>query len=579
MNDILWLTMRRMRTPLIVMILIYTVSVQGMVLIPGQDADGNVIHVGYLDAAYFVSILAASIGFGEIPATFTGAQRLYVYLILIPNVVAWLYSFGAILGMFLDPQFRVVVRRSRFAGRVRSMHEPFFIVCGFGSTGHTVVGALQRRGFDVVVLERDETIVNGMVLSDSTASVPALAGDVADRRLLELAGLLRTNCLGVMALTNDDHVNLTVAITSKLLRPDIPVLARSETSVVTANMASFGTHTVDPYGIFAERFFLALSSPIKYLVQDWLISVPGSDLREPLDPPMGRWVVCGLGRFGTRIVQRLEEAALPCTVVDPSPERLQGRTDVVLGRATEETTLVQARIRDAVGVVAATPDDVDNLSIIMTARELNPRIFVVARQETQANEELFDASGAELVARRSIIVARRALMLATTPLLPVFLQHLINQNEAFAQRVASKLQNVLQRKAPAIWTVHLVDKAATGLHEARSSNVQVELRHILSNARTAEPEPLPCFCLLLERGASRTYLPEPDHDLHEGDRLLFAGRTIAQDEIHWLITEPYVLQSIASGRDVPRGVVWRWLTRRGKHRPKRPHALREEPAE
>lgn len=84
MNDIVWLTMRRMRGPLVIMILVYSLSVFGMVLISGQDADGNALRVGFLDAAYFVAIMATTIGFGEIPTTFTGAQRLFVYIVLSP---------------------------------------------------------------------------------------------------------------------------------------------------------------------------------------------------------------------------------------------------------------------------------------------------------------------------------------------------------------------------------------------------------------------------------------------------------------------------------------------------------------
>ena len=94
MNDIIWLTMRRMRTPLIVLILTYSLSVFGMVMIPGQDDAGNPVDVGFLDAAYFVAIMATTIGFGEIPYTFSHAQRLYTYLVLFPNVIAWLYSIG-----------------------------------------------------------------------------------------------------------------------------------------------------------------------------------------------------------------------------------------------------------------------------------------------------------------------------------------------------------------------------------------------------------------------------------------------------------------------------------------------------
>ncbi|MDT8321659.1 MAG: NAD-binding protein, partial [Xanthomonadales bacterium] len=292
MNDILWLTMRRLRRPLILMIIVYFLSVFGLLLIPGEDASGEPFRVGFLDAAYFVAILATTIGFGEMPVTFTHAQRLYAFIIVYPNVVVWLYSIGTIISLLVDPQFRAVRQRSRFRRGARRIGGDYFIVCGFGNTGRMIVRALLRRRIGAVILERETEHIHGMELDDDFAHLPGLAGDVTDRRLLEIAGLANGNpgCRGVLAITNDDHANLTVAITSKLLRPDLPVLARSENPRVSANMASFGTElAVNPYAIFAERLRLALDSPVKYLVQDWLISVPGTQLREPLEPPRGPW--------------------------------------------------------------------------------------------------------------------------------------------------------------------------------------------------------------------------------------------------------------------------------------------------
>jgi len=565
MNDIIWLTMRRMRTPLIVLIIVYVLSVLGMVLIPGQDAHGQPIRVGYLDAAYFVAVLATTIGLGEVPIAFTGAQRLYVYLIILPNVVVWLYSIGTILGLFLDAQFQAVLHRSRFARKVQRMTQGFFIVCGLGNTGRMIVRALLQRGYHAVVLERRQEAVHAMALAEEISHVPALAGDVADRRLLELAGLHKSNCLGIIAITNDDHANLTIAITGKLLRPDVMVLARSETSRVSANMASFGTdYIIDPYAIFAERLFLAFNSPVKYLVQDWLISVPGSVLRESLDPPSGLWILCGLGRFGKRVADCLDQAPLPYTVIDVHPDRVQDRPGAVLGRGTEAHTLMEAGIKEAVGIVAATGDDVDNLSIVMTAKNLNPHLFVVARQERKENDDLFDASGADLVARRSLIVARRILLMATTPLLPVFLQHLLSQGEDFAQRVAARLQSILRGRAPAIWTAHLVTDMAKGIEEARQIGVNIQLSHVLRHSRLEDEDHLPCVCLLLERGASRIFLPNSAQELHPGDRLLFAGREEARQEIAWSLSEPYALIANATGRIMPRGSLWRWLRRKSQ---------------
>jgi Trk K+ transport system NAD-binding subunit len=568
MNDIVWLTMRRMRTPLILMILVYSLSVFGLVHIPGLDTNGNPVKVGYLDAVYFISILATTIGFGEVPTTFTHAQRLYVLIILFPNVIAWLYSIGTIIALLVDPQFRAVLARSRFSRRVRRMAGPYYIVCGFGYTGRMIVRGLLKRGISAAVIEREEDTVHSMALEEAFSHLPALSGDVTDRRLLDMAGLSTElkHCIGVIAITNEDHANLTIAITSKLLRPDLPVLARSETRRVVANMASFGTdETVDPYTIFAQRFFLALSSPVKYLVQDWLISVPGTELREPINPPHGRWILAGIGRFGSRMAHKLDEARIPYTVIDVHPERVKRRPGSVLGRGTEAKTLLEAGVKDAVGIIAGTGDDVDNLSIIMTALELNPGLFVVARQENPQNQALYEASKADLIARRSLIVARRILSVATTPLLPVFNDHLVRQDEAFAKAVQKRLSAVLEGRAPSLWTLELNGKAANSLQAAAREKVTLSLEHLTQNTRTEEPEPLPCVCLLLERGSHRLFLPGPKEALQEGDRLLFAGRGNARREMLFSLGEPTALISLATQRPHPRGAIMRRWARRQSH--------------
>lgn len=564
MNDIVWITMRRMRTPLIALIIVYSLSVIGLVQIPGKDAAGNAITVGFLDALYYVASMTTTIGFGEFPTTFTHEQRLFAYLVLFPNVVAWIYSIGTIISLFVDPQFRAVLARSRFTRKVRRQNNSFYIVCGFGYTGHMIVKGLLRRGVGAVVLEREPGIIQSMALDGELSNLPALSGEVTDRRLLGIAGLDEDirHCQGVIAITNDDHANLTIAITTKLLRPELPVLARAETQRVVDNMTSFGTDfTVDPYAIFAERFFTALQSPIKYLVQDWLIGVPGSVLRKELDPPDGRWILCGAGRFGARMAGTLEASGMPFTAVDTQPERMAMWPGSVLGRGTEAATLREAAVESAVGIIAGTDDDIDNLSIVMTARELNPDLFVVARQENPGNDPLFDASGADLVARRSLIVARRILAVATTPLLPVFIDHVLSEDEAFARTVRHRLEAVLDGRSPGLWTVCL-SEWADSIREVGREHAQLRLRHLTENARDPSAGGLPCVCLLLERGSLRTFLPGPEHKLLEGDRLLFAGRGSAQREMLFALREPTVLLSVATGRPQPRGAIMRRLTRR-----------------
>jgi Trk K+ transport system NAD-binding subunit len=234
----------------------------------------------------------------------------------------------------------------------------------------------------------------------------------------------------------------------------------------------------------------------------------------------------------------------------------------VLGRGTEAHTLKEAGIESAVGLIAGTGDDVDNLSIIMTGLDLNPDLFIVARQEQKNNTVLFEAAETDLIARRSLIVARRILAIVTTPLLDPFLQHMRQQNEQWVQALMRRLRKVLHNWAPNLWVTDLTGNNAQGLQICSEHNVRLTVGHLLRNTRSEESEQLACMCLLVERGGQRIFLPEDDEKLLAGDRLLFAGRTAARKEMLWTLSEPDRLLNYAAGITLPRGTIWRWLAAR-----------------
>ena len=120
MDNVAFLIFRRMRAPLIVLIAIYAVGVMGLVLIPGQDAEGNLWHMDFFHAFYFFSYTATTIGFGEIPYAFSDAQRLWVTLGIYLSVVAWFYSIGTLIALLQDKTFQNSLAELRFARRIRS---------------------------------------------------------------------------------------------------------------------------------------------------------------------------------------------------------------------------------------------------------------------------------------------------------------------------------------------------------------------------------------------------------------------------------------------------------------------------
>ncbi len=131
----IFLVLRRMRTPLIVLIVIFAVSVLGLTLIPGQDLDGNPHRLGVFDAFYFMSYTASTIGFGELPYPFTQEQRLWVTISIYLTVIGWAYAIGSLLALFQSRTFRQARALQQFTHKVARLREPFLLLVGFGRTG------------------------------------------------------------------------------------------------------------------------------------------------------------------------------------------------------------------------------------------------------------------------------------------------------------------------------------------------------------------------------------------------------------------------------------------------------------
>ena len=119
-----FLILRRMRAPLITLILVYAISVLGLTLIPGVDDQGQPVRLSFFHAFYFMSYTATTIGFGEVPYEFSDPQRLWVTLCIYLSVIGWAYSIGTLLTLLQDQNFRSAVRLQRFARAIQRLREP-----------------------------------------------------------------------------------------------------------------------------------------------------------------------------------------------------------------------------------------------------------------------------------------------------------------------------------------------------------------------------------------------------------------------------------------------------------------------
>lgn len=565
MHNIYFLMFRRMRQPLLALVLAYAVAVLGLSLIPGQDDAGNPWHMDLFHSFYFVSFMATTIGFGEVPYPFTDGQRLWVTFSLYATVIVWLYAIGTLLSLFRDRAFQQALTESRFTRRVRHLREAFYLVCGYGETGGALVSALTERGHPVVAIDIDPDRVSLLQLENLRQFVPVLEGDAAHPHCLLQAGLKHPLCKGVVALTNVNEVNLKVAITSKLLHPEIKVICRSDSLDVEANMKSFGTdYIINPFETFASHLAVALQAPGLSLLQSWLSGGPDYRLQEPVYPPAsGRWIVCGYGRFGKAICGRLEREGIETVIVEERPE-MTGMPEggYVLGRGTEEQTLREAGIEEAVGLVAGTDNDANNLSIIMTAREIRPELFIILRQNQKENQAVIDAVAADMVMHKSAIIANRIRVLLGTPLLYQFTSLALHQSDAWACELVSRISALVTHRSPDIWELALLPDDAFAVCNALAQGRQVRLQHLAADPGDRR-RPLDCIPLLLKRNRESIMLPDGETVVKQGDRLLYCGRAESRHRMGWCLQNIHALNYILTGESVSTSWAWRTLKRRG----------------
>jgi len=558
-NTAFFVALRHMRAPLIFLIAIFAVSVGGLVLIPGVDAQGNPWRMDFFHALYFISYTATTIGFGEIPHPFTDAQRLWVIFCIFLSVVGWAYAISKLFAVIQERGFKQALTGQRFEHAVKRLGEPFYLICGYGETGQLLARSLDHLNIRFVAIDIDPDRIDELDLQDYLFDAPGLVGDARLPNNLVMAGLTHPSCVGVIALTNDNAANLAVAIAVRLLNPAIPALCRATTPDAAANMASFGTrHIIDPFEKFGEYLALAIRSPGSYRLLEWLTGLPGAELVAERQPSRGNWLVCGYGRFGQAIVRHVERENLDVTLIDPRPPDRATRLRWIVGEGTRAETLREAGIDKAVGIVAGTDDDINNLSIVVTARELNPHLFVVLRQNLQANRELFQAFDSDFTVVPSEIIAHECLAILTTPLLSRFLDIVKRKDDAWADNVIARISAVTGTRVPAVWSVTVDSRQAPAVVETiRRSAIGLDS---LVRDPGDRNRPMPCVPLMVVRGGEDIESPAGDLMLREGDSILFAGLSSVIPDQRSVLRNLNVLNYVLFGTEVAHGWVWRKLT-------------------
>ncbi len=110
-------------------------------------------------------------------------------------------------------------------------------------------------------------------------------------------------------------------------------------------------------------------------------------------------IICGFGRIGQTIARELHKSETPFLILDKDEDRIQLAESqgylTLDGDAGDEEVLTRAKILTARNLAAVLPNDMVNVFITLTARNMSPSLRILARAENPATEKKLRQAGAD----------------------------------------------------------------------------------------------------------------------------------------------------------------------------------------
>jgi len=213
-------------------------------------------------------------------------------------------------------------------------------------------------------------------------------------------------------------------------------------TVITLTTVGYGeTHELSRIGkvftlililVGAGLLFYIIGMIAEFVVEGQIREVLGRHkLEKQIKKLKDHYIICGYGRVGQTVCDIFSSKSLKMVVIDKDSDRIeQLRKNGLLyveGEATNEDSLIEAGIGRAMTLVSALGSDVDNLYVTLSARGLNPELFIIARSGSTGSGSKLLRAGADKVVSPYRIGARRIARMILHPTTTDFLELLRNE--------------------------------------------------------------------------------------------------------------------------------------------------------
>ena len=207
------------------------------------------------DALYMVVITISGVGFGEVRAMGTTAERIHTMMVITFGMVVVGYTLGRFIQFLTEGEIEDLVGHRRMRRQIE-MLEGHTVVAGFGRVGSLVCDGLAAAEIPFVVIENDKALLPEI---ESHAFL-FIAGDATEEKVLRDAGLERAKVL-VTSMPND-AANVFITLTARQMAPQVMIVARAEIPSTPKKLRQAGAnHVILPALIGARRIVSLLTNP------------------------------------------------------------------------------------------------------------------------------------------------------------------------------------------------------------------------------------------------------------------------------------------------------------------------------
>ena len=190
----------------------------------------------FFDAIYWSVITISTVGFGDIsPVTLQGRIATLFLVVGGMGVIAFSTS---IVTTALSEKL-LILKEEKVIGEANSLND-FIIICGFGRMGRVLANEFLKVEQKFIIIDiDDETFKHA-----NTQKILAVKGDATDSSLLESIGINAGGAKTIIAITDNDAVNLSIILTARSLNPNINIIARANNTDAKAKLLLAGATKV-----------------------------------------------------------------------------------------------------------------------------------------------------------------------------------------------------------------------------------------------------------------------------------------------------------------------------------------------